>query len=105
MHVYEDRFPLVPQATFKPPHAPLADYRAVQRTLSLLVRCRKLHPGIAPFEQTKEAKESRVVGGDRLSRAAALRGREHPREGAGGGKTRSVRLGQQLAASQSQPAA
>ena len=35
MHVYEDRFPLVPQATFKPPHAPLADYRAVQRALGL----------------------------------------------------------------------
>ena len=35
MHVYEDRFPLVPQAVFKPPHAPLADYRAVQRALGL----------------------------------------------------------------------
>ncbi len=35
MHVYEDRFPLVPQATFKPPHAPLGDYRAVQRALGL----------------------------------------------------------------------
>ena len=35
MHVYEDRFPLVPQAVFKPPHAPLADYRAMQRALGL----------------------------------------------------------------------
>ena len=35
MHVYEDRFPLAPQATFKPSHAPLADYRAVQRALGL----------------------------------------------------------------------
>jgi len=35
MHVYEDRFPLVPQATFKPPHAPLADYLQVQRVLGL----------------------------------------------------------------------
>ena len=35
MHVYEDRFPLVPQATFKPPHAPLADYLPVQRALGL----------------------------------------------------------------------
>ena len=35
MHVYEDRFPLVPQAVFKPPHAPLADYRAVQGSLGL----------------------------------------------------------------------
>src|SRR5438093_8874873 len=33
MHVYEDRFPLVPQATFKPPHAPLSDYLQVQREL------------------------------------------------------------------------
>jgi len=35
MHVYEDRFPLVPQATFKPPHAPLADYLEVRRVLGL----------------------------------------------------------------------
>ncbi len=35
MHVYEDRFPIVPQATFKPPHAPLAEYRQVQRALGL----------------------------------------------------------------------
>jgi D-galactarolactone isomerase len=35
MHVYEDGFPLVPQAMFKPPHAPLADYRVVQRALGL----------------------------------------------------------------------
>src|SRR5271169_7262332 len=35
MHVYEDRYPLVPQATFKPPHAPLADYLQVQRALGL----------------------------------------------------------------------
>ena len=35
MHVYEDRFPLVPQATFKPPHAPLTDYLQVQRVLGL----------------------------------------------------------------------
>jgi D-galactarolactone isomerase len=35
MHVYEDRFPIVPQATFKPPHAPLAEYREIQRTLGL----------------------------------------------------------------------
>src|SRR6266571_2565748 len=33
MHVYEDRFPPVPQATFKPPHAPLSDYLQVQRRL------------------------------------------------------------------------
>jgi D-galactarolactone isomerase len=35
MHIYEDRFPLVPQAVFKPPHAPLRDYRAVQKALGL----------------------------------------------------------------------
>ena len=35
MHVYEDRYPLVPQAVFKPPHAPLEDYLAVQKTLGL----------------------------------------------------------------------
>ena len=35
MHVYEDRFPLLRQATFKPPHAPLSDYLHVQRALGL----------------------------------------------------------------------
>src|SRR5256714_14611463 len=35
MHVYEDRYPLVPQAVFKPPHAPLEDYLGVQKTLGL----------------------------------------------------------------------
>ncbi len=31
MHVFEDRLPLAPTATFKPPHAPAADYREVQQ--------------------------------------------------------------------------
>jgi len=35
MHVYEDRWPLAPTATFKPPHAPASAYRAVQRELGL----------------------------------------------------------------------
>jgi len=35
MHVYEDRYPLAATATFKPPHAPAAAYRAVQRELNL----------------------------------------------------------------------
>lgn len=35
MHVYEDAYPLAPTATFKPPHAPVAAYRAVQRELGL----------------------------------------------------------------------
>src|ERR1700675_1754951 len=35
MHVYEDRYPLVPQAVFKPAHAPLEDYLVVQKTLGL----------------------------------------------------------------------
>ena len=36
MHLYDEtRFPLAPTATFKPPHAPLADYREVQRALGL----------------------------------------------------------------------
>src|ERR1700682_3910909 len=35
MHVYEDRYPLVPQAVFKPPHAPLKDYLAVRKALGL----------------------------------------------------------------------
>src|SRR2546427_3556483 len=35
IHVYEDRFPLVAQAVFKPPHAPLSEYRDVQRALGL----------------------------------------------------------------------
>jgi D-galactarolactone isomerase len=35
IHVYEDRFPVVPQAVSKPPHAPLADYLAVRKALGL----------------------------------------------------------------------
>src|SRR5689334_18185918 len=35
MHVYEDRWPLAPTATFKPPHAPASAYREVQRELNL----------------------------------------------------------------------
>lgn len=36
MHLYDEtRFPLAPTATFKPPHAPLAAYREVQRALGL----------------------------------------------------------------------
>jgi D-galactarolactone isomerase len=35
MHVYEDRVPLAPTATFKPPHAPASAYRQVQAALGL----------------------------------------------------------------------
>ncbi|WP_194722304.1 amidohydrolase family protein [Noviherbaspirillum malthae] len=35
MHVYEDRYPLAPTATFKPPHAPVDAYRKVQQDLGL----------------------------------------------------------------------
>ena len=33
MHVYEDRWPLAPTATFKPPQAPAADYLAARRNM------------------------------------------------------------------------
>jgi D-galactarolactone isomerase len=35
VHIYEDGYPLAPTATFKPPHAPVTAYRAVQRALGL----------------------------------------------------------------------
>lgn len=35
MHIYEERFPLAPTATFKPPDAPVSAYRKVQRELGL----------------------------------------------------------------------
>ncbi len=35
IHIYEDRFALVPTATSKPPRAPLADYLSVQKALGL----------------------------------------------------------------------
>ena len=35
IHVYEDRFPLAPTATFRPPDAPASEYRIVQRDLGL----------------------------------------------------------------------
>ena len=51
MHVYEDRFPLVPQATFKPPHAPLADYLEVRRLLGL-TRAVVVQPNGYGFDNT-----------------------------------------------------
>lgn len=35
IHIYDDAQPLAPSATFKPPHAPLANYRRVQSALGL----------------------------------------------------------------------
>lgn len=35
MHVYEDRFPLAPTATFKPPHSPVGDYLAMRRRIGV----------------------------------------------------------------------
>ena len=35
MHVYEDRFTVIAQATFKPPHAPPEDYLAMRGVLGL----------------------------------------------------------------------
>ena len=35
MHIYEDRFPLAPNAKFKPPHAPVPDYLAMRRRLGI----------------------------------------------------------------------
>lgn len=35
IHIYDDALPLAPNATFKPPHAPLANYRRVQAALGL----------------------------------------------------------------------
>ena len=35
MHIFEERFPLAPTATFKPPEAPVSAYRKVQQDLGL----------------------------------------------------------------------
>jgi D-galactarolactone isomerase len=35
MHIYEDRFALAPTATFKPPHAPVGDYKKVQAAMGI----------------------------------------------------------------------
>jgi len=35
MHIYDDRFPLAPTATFKPTNAPASAYRKVQRELGI----------------------------------------------------------------------
>ena len=51
MHIYEDRFPLAPSATFKPPHAPLADYIEVQRALGL-TRAVLVQPTAYGFDNT-----------------------------------------------------
>ena len=51
MHIYEDRFPLAPSATFRPPHAPLADYIEVQRALGL-TRAVLVQPTAYGFDNT-----------------------------------------------------
>jgi D-galactarolactone isomerase len=35
MHIYEDRFKLAPNATFKPPHSPVGDYLAMRGRLGI----------------------------------------------------------------------
>jgi D-galactarolactone isomerase len=35
VHIYEDRYPLAPSATFQPPHSPVSAYREVQQALGL----------------------------------------------------------------------
>jgi len=35
MHIYENRYALAPTATFRPPHAPVSEYRKVQQALGL----------------------------------------------------------------------
>jgi D-galactarolactone isomerase len=35
IHIFEDRYPLAPTATYKPPHAPVPAYREVQAALGL----------------------------------------------------------------------
>jgi len=35
IHIYEDKYPLAPTATFKPPHAPVPEYREIQKALGL----------------------------------------------------------------------
>jgi D-galactarolactone isomerase len=35
IHIYDERYPLAPTATFKPPHAPVPQYRDVQTALGL----------------------------------------------------------------------
>jgi D-galactarolactone isomerase len=35
VHAYDDAYPLAPTATFKPPHAPMADYAKLQADLGL----------------------------------------------------------------------
>ncbi|RQU11574.1 amidohydrolase [Burkholderia cenocepacia] len=35
IHIYDDAYPLAPTATFRPPHAPVAAYRRMQRALGL----------------------------------------------------------------------
>jgi D-galactarolactone isomerase len=33
IHIYEEKYPLAPNATFKPPHAPVSEYRKIQHAL------------------------------------------------------------------------
>lgn len=61
IHVFEDRYPLAPTATFKPPHAPAADYREMQSALGLQ-RVIVVQPTGYAFDNTCTLEAMRQLG-------------------------------------------
>ena len=63
MHIYEDRFPAAPTATFKPPHAPGSAYKKVQRDLGL-TRAVVVQPTGYGFDNTCTLEGMAQLGSD-----------------------------------------
>ncbi len=61
MHVYEDRFPLVPTAKFKPPHAPTRDYLAMRQRLGI-ARTIVVQPSGYGFDNTCTLEAMQAMG-------------------------------------------
>src|SRR5690349_6521020 len=61
IHVFEDKYPLAPTATFKPPHAPAADYQAMQRALGLQ-RVVVVQPTGYAFDNTCTLEAMKLIG-------------------------------------------
>jgi D-galactarolactone isomerase len=73
MHIYEDRFAIAPTAAFKPPHAPVSEYRKVQSTLGLH-RVVVVQPSSYAFDNTCTMEAVAAFGSD--ARAVVVVGPE-----------------------------
>ncbi|HEX3693908.1 MAG TPA: amidohydrolase family protein [Polyangia bacterium] len=61
MHAFEDRYPLAPTASFKPPQAPASEYREVQQALGLS-RVVVVQPSGYAFDNTATLEAMATLG-------------------------------------------